>query len=188
MNMKMPIRRRFLMMMLLCSLVSLIIAVGLSVYGMLGVRSTALETGVAIGNTAAKSSSEVLEKQSQESIMQVAKDKARQVELSLQVLRSEVNMLSDEMITIMQNPQNYALMPVSEPRPEFAGTYVAQLEFFSEDINRYALSEEIGLAANIQDFLVTINKTNELVASSYIASKNGFTITADKIADLKINP
>ena len=187
MKMKMQIGRRVLIMMLLCSITSLIIAVGLSLYGMFGVKNEALETGVEIGNTAAKSSSEILEKQSQEAITKVAKDKARQVELSLQVLKSEVNILSDEMTTIMQNSQNYSSRTISEPRREFAGRYVAQLEFFSNDINRSALTNEIGLASNIQDFLVEINKTNSLVASSYIASKNGFTITVDKIADKKFD-
>ena len=184
--MKIDIERRVLIMMLLCSIISLIISAALSLYGMFGVKSVALETGVAIGDTAAKSSNEILENQAKEAISQAAKEKAKQIELYLQNIQTGTNLLSQEMTNIMKNPQNYSAESILGVVGD--GSIYTKVQY-SPEINRNssALQNEVALLANLQDMLIGLNDVNKMVASTYVASESGFIISADRTVDMQNN-
>ena len=95
-------------------------------------------------------------------------------------------MLSDEMTNILQNPQDYAIRRVAEPGRANTGKIVPQL-LYVEGVNPEDLAHEIGLTGNLQDFMIRINAGDNTVASTYVVSKNGFSISVDKVSDSSVD-
>ncbi len=187
MKVQMNIRRRLLILVLSCSIISLLVLGIVVIYGMFDIRQDAKETGREIGIAAVDTSGKVLESQSRENLEKIAKTRAEQIVLSLRGIRTGIIMLSSEMTNILSNPEIYSEKAVYEPRMENAGKLVPQLMYSATVTNRAALQHEIGLSGNIQDFLFQLNDSSEIVASSYVASKNGFIIQADQISDRKFD-
>ncbi len=187
--MKVPFRlniyRRILLMMFTCSLVSLVILSAIAISSMFDIKETAVKTGLDIGNAAVSESSSALEVLSNDSMEKLAKDKSHMIELSLESIKQNVTTVSNQMTDIMSNPEKYPRRYVAEPDKKNAGTIVPQLMYSASVRNRASLSNEIARAANIQDFLTQMNASSPVIASSYVASKNGFIIMADKISERK---
>ena len=93
----------------------------------------------------------------------------------------DVNFLATEMTTIMQNPQNYRPRSVNEARRQDEGKITAKLQYRA-GVNRQALAEEVGLTANLQDFQIRLFDGTPYIGANYVASKNGFNITVDRIS------
>ena len=185
--MKMNIRRRLLVLVLSCSIISLLVLSVIVIYGMIDIRQDAKDTGEEIGIAAVDSSSKILEQQSRANLEKIAVERADQIYLSFRGVRNGIRILSSEMTNILTNPENYSEQIVNDPMIENAGRVVPQLMYSSSVINRAALQREIGLSGNIQDFLVQVNEASDIVASAYVASKNGFIIQADSISDRKFD-
>jgi len=185
--MKLRIGQRVILLVLLCSAVSIVILSGISLYGMWGVQQSIVETGTDLGNSAADDSRQTLEEQAKQQLVAMAQEKARYTDLKIKNISDNVTILSREMTKIASNPDAYIPISVAEPRRENAGQIVPQLMYSAsvQDKHDQALEREIGAAGNIQDFLTQFNSISNVVASSYIASKNGFVIMADKISDRK---
>ena len=77
----MPIRKRVLLLVLSCSVVSLILLGAIAVYNMMIIRENAVETGENIARETASSSSEVLEQQSKAELEQTAVEKSTQSQI-----------------------------------------------------------------------------------------------------------
>lgn len=135
--MKMQIRRRVLVMMLACSIGGILVAIGLSMYGMFGVKSTAINTGQTIGETAANDSTQALEKQAQEHLESTAQDKAIQIEHILDLPVSEATMFSREMTEIMQHPELYPAVQI--PEPSAFDTGILPYVMYAPGVNRAAV-------------------------------------------------
>ena len=183
---EMGIRKQVLYLVLACSLVTLVIAGGISLIGILNVRSDAVNIGKNIGIDAAEKSSAGLREISIKSLEGLTRERAHRVEAFFSDFMWDVNILSNEMTTILQNPQNYPSRRVNEPSRANDGKVVAQLQYKS-GANRSALAEEVGLTANVQDFQVRMYDSDETVGAVYVASVNGFNITADKISARKVD-
>ena len=187
MDFKMNIRRRLLLLVLSCSIISLLVLSAIVIYGMFDIRQDAKTTGEEIGSAAVESSSKILELQSRANLEKIAKERADQIYLSFRGIRNGIRMLSTEMTNILTNSENYSEMAVSAPISSNAGRIVPQLMYSKIVTNRAALQREIGLSGNVQDLLVLLNETSDIVASTYVASKNGFIIQADMISDRKFD-
>ena len=174
------------MLLLLCSLVTLVLVGGIALYGMVNIRSSAVQIGQSIGQSAAENSSEILREDLKGDLMRMLTNRGKQIELIFANLSQNVTMLSREMTTIRQHPENYAMRRVSEPERVRAGQLTAQLQYAPDAAKgSKALQQEIGLTANLQDWLFQVNASQAAVASVYVASGTGFGITVDDRSDKK---
>ena len=174
------------MLLLLCSLVTLLLVGGIALYGMVNIRSSAVQIGQSIGQSAAENSSEILREDLKGDLMRMLANRGKQIELIFANLSQNVTMLSREMTTIRQHPENYAMRRVSEPERVRAGQLTAQLQYAPDAAKgSKALQQEIGLTANLQDWLFQVNASQAAVASVYVASGTGFGITVDDRSDKK---
>lgn len=185
--MKLSIRKRVTFLMLACSIGALLLLSIIMFYGMFALRDMAITNSNDISNTSITRSSVALQEQVKQSLLNMAHDKARRIEADIEKLKTDVEIISDEMTKISSYPEEYSPRNVYAPNPLEGGKVVAQL-LFSESVqnqNSPALRAEIYHAANIQDFLIHANNFNPMAVSAYIASESGFTIMADKFADRK---
>ena len=174
------------MLLLLCSLVTLLLVGGIALYGMVNIRSSAVQIGQSIGQSAAENSSEILREDLKGDLMRMLANRGKQIELIFANLSQNVTMLSREMTTIRQHPENYAMRRVSEPERVRAGQLTAQLQYAPDAAKgSKALQQEIGLTANLQDWLFQVNASQAAVASVYVATGSGFGITVDDRSDKK---
>ena len=149
---KTGIKKQTLMLLLLCILVTLVLVGGIALYGMVNIRSSAVQIGQSIGQSAAKNSSEVLREDLKGDLRRMLANRGKQIELIFANIGQNVTMLSQEMTNIRQNPGNYALRHVYEPDRSRAGQLTAQLQYApNAEKGSAALQREIGLTANLQD-------------------------------------
>ncbi|SHK41050.1 sigma-B regulation protein RsbU (phosphoserine phosphatase) [Selenomonas ruminantium] len=183
---KMGIKKQALTLLLLCSLVTLLLVGGISLYGMVNIRNSAVQIGQSIGQSAAENSSEILREDLKGDLMRMLANRGKQIELIFANLSQNVTMLSREMTAIRQHPEDYTVRHVSEPDRAQAGQLAAQLQY-APDVAKgsAALQREIGLTANLQDWLFQMNASQPAVASAYVASGSGFGITVDDRSDKK---
>lgn len=186
---KMGIKKQALLLILSCSFATFLLAGSIALYGMIAIRSSAVETGMEIGQSAAENSSEVLKEDAQTDMMLFLHERSRRINLVFENIGTSVDSIAKEMTFILQHPGSYAPRPVEEPSMENAGKVSAQL-LFSPAAPREdpALLQEIRLSGNIQDWLIRLRLDQTLVAGSYIASKNGFAILVDARSEKKIDP
>lgn len=183
----MNIGRKLIVLVLLCSGVAITILSGISLYNMNVVRHQVVDAGTLLGRSAADDSRNTLIEQAQQQLITLAGEKARYTEVKLKVIQDNVSIIAAEMTQLASNPDAYPARMPAEPDRANTGTITPQLLFSAivEDKNDPELLREIGAAGNIQDFLVRMNSASDVIASSYIASQNGFVIMADKISDRK---
>ena len=181
------IRRRLLILVLSCSMLSILLLSGIMLYGMFEIRNVAIENSNDITKESIGKSSETLQTQVKKGLVDMAHDKARRIEANFEKIKTDVEIVASEMTKISTSPENYSPRNISEPNPNNGGKVVPQLLFSKnvQDKNSPELRREIEYAANIQSFLVQINDFNPMAVSAYIASKNGFTIMADRFSDRK---
>ena len=181
------IRRRLLILVLSCSMLSILLLCGIMLYGMFDIRSVAIENSKDIANESISRSGNFLQEQSKATLQGMAHDKARRIEADIEKLKIDVEIVAAETTKIYSQPEEYPVRNINEPNPANGGKVVAQLLFSESVQDKYspALRQEIAYAANIQDFLVQINYFNKMAVSAYIASKNGFTIMADSSSERK---
>lgn len=180
------IRKQVLYLVLSCSLITLLVAGGMSLYAMMKTKSEAVNIGIEIGDAAAKDSGEALEKISLESMRGLTHERAKRIDEFFHDLQWDVKVLSNEMTLILSNPQNYPARRVNEPRREDDGKIVPKLQY-KAGVDRSALAYEVGLTANAQDLQVRLYDEDDAVGANYIASFSGFNVTTDKISSRRLD-
>lgn len=181
------LRQRILTILLSCSLLAIILTGLIAFKAIYDTRQTTLSIGNTIILQAAESSQDALTQRAKTALEQIALDKAKHMDENLGKIRKDVQILSNMMTQIASNSEQYHQRYISEPKFSDANKITAQLLFSSDVLNKTnsALTQEIGITANIQDFLIQINNTSDVIVSSYVASQNGFTIMVDRFADRK---
>ncbi|MBQ7477356.1 MAG: cache domain-containing protein, partial [Selenomonadaceae bacterium] len=180
------IRKQTLLLILSCSLGMLLLSGGIAMYGMMDIKSSAVETGQEIGRSAALNSGKALQEDARKDIKRLVEERGKRIDMIFDHLGSNVSMIAAEMSTILEHPGRYQPMEISEPQRSNAGILVPQLQFApGVDRSDPALREEIGLTANIQDWLLRLNASQEMVAAVYVASRNGFGIMVDNRSEKK---
>ena len=81
---------------------------------------------------------------------------------------------------------NYSSRRTAEPYKANAGKITPQL-LYVEGVNREDVAYEVGLTGNLQDFMIRLNDGDESVASTFVVSANGFSITVDKVSDTSVD-
>ena len=184
---KLSIRKQILYLVLGCSLITMTVAGGITLYGMFQVKSNALQIGTEIGESAAENSSKALKKVSLENLQTLVQERAKITYLTVvDNMIWDIELLSNMMNKVMQNAQDHSPKEVSEPSRENAGKLVPQLQY-KAGVDRSALAYEVGLTANMQNLQVELFKHDATLASNYIASVNGFNITVDRNSELRVD-
>ena len=126
---RMGIRKQVLYLLLSCSIITLFVAGGIALYGIMNIKSNAVDIGIEIGTTAAENSSKALKEVSIASLQGLVHERSKQVNYIFKDFTWDVNMLSTEMTTILQNSQDYASRYVAPPNRDNTGTIIAQIQF-----------------------------------------------------------
>lgn len=181
------IRKRILTVLLSSCLLSIILTSLIAFKAIYDTRELTLSIGNEIIFQAAENSQEALIKRAKLALEQTAFDKANELDENLGKVKKDVIILSNMMTNIASNPEEYHSRNIFEPSKNDIDKITAQLLFSSEVVDKSSpiLRQEIGLTANIQDFLIQINTNSNVIISSYVASKNGFTIMVDRFAGRK---
>lgn len=181
------IRQRILSVLLLSSLLAVILTSLVAFESIYRARQSSLSAGNELIYQAAGSTQAALTERAQKSLEQTASDRAKHIDDRLGKIRSDVQILADLMTQIENFPAQYHSRSIQEPRLSDAGIVTAQL-LYTADLKKNltpAIQRRIAIDANIQDFLVQLNENNDLIVSVYAASKDGYTIMADRFADRK---
>ena len=181
------IRKRNLTVLLSSCLLSIILTSLIAFKAIYDTRELTLSIGNEIIFQAAENSQEALIQRAKLALEQTAVDKANELDENLGKVKKDVIILSNMMTNIASNPEEYHSRNIFEPSKNDIDKITAQLLFSSEVVDKSSpiLRQEIGLTANIQDFLIQINTNSNVIISSYVASKNGFTIMVDRFAGRK---
>lgn len=181
------IRKRILTVLLSSCLLSIILTSLIAFKAIYDTRELTLSIGNEIIFQAAENSQEALIQRAKLALEQTAFDKANELDENLGKVKKDVIILSNMMTNIASNPEEYHSRNIFEPSKNDIDKITAQLLFSSEVVDKSSpiLRQEIGLTANIQDFLIQINTNSNVIISSYVASKNGFTIMVDRFAGRK---
>lgn len=181
------IRKRILTVLLSSCLLSIILTSLIAFKAIYDTRELTLSIGNEIIFQAAENSQEALIQRAKLALEQTAFDKANELDENLGKVKKDVIILSNMMTNIASNPEEYHSRNIFEPSKNNIDKITAQLLFSSEVVDKSSpiLRQEIGLTANIQDFLIQINTNSNVIISSYVASKNGFTIMVDRFAGRK---
>lgn len=173
--------------MLSSCLLSIILTSLIAFKAIYDTRELTLSIGNEIIFQAAENSQEALIQRAKLALEQTAFDKANELDENLGKVKKDVIILSNMMTNIASNPEEYHSRNIFEPSKNDIDKITAQLLFSSEVVDKSSpiLRQEIGLTANIQDFLIQINTNSNVIISSYVASKNGFTIMVDRFAGRK---
>ena len=182
MKVKLDIRRRLTLIVLSTGLIALLVLGGVAFYGMNGVRNLALKSSEELGVRSALNSSTTLEMQQKKELSLLAGDKATVINQQMSTLALEVKKIADQMTYIQSNPNVFALQDVEVGDSGDVAFYVQRAPdaLFSR--------AELGLTANIRDFLIRAVETNEPVMSMSVASRQKFTLTAADKRLLSIEP
>lgn len=135
-----------------------------------------------LGNTAAEDAEQALETQAQRQLLTLATEKAGYIELLFENVAESLHGIAYAAEDIYSNPDQYPDRSVKLPKPE-SRELAAQI-LHSERItkeNEDLYKTELSKLANIQDLLVQYNRNNDMISSTYVATKTGWMIQADYI-------
>ena len=181
------IRKQVIYLLFAACFITLIVAGAITMFGMMKIKSEAVQIGIEIGTTAAQNSSEALRKVSTESIQTLARNRAQQLSGSfINDMAWGVRVMAVEMNRILSESEEYSLRQVPPPNAANAGKLTPQLQYKS-GVDRAALSYEVGLTANIQDLQILLYEDDPSIASVYVASVNGFNITTDFVSETRVD-
>lgn len=141
-----------------------------------------------IGDKAANNSREALENMATDALEGTLKEKASSIDACFDEVNSELNEMAEEAEIIYENPDSYPDRMV--PLPQKTSELSIQLLWSSKvDFSGIEKDEpnEIQKLGNLQDMLLQNNKYNDMIASTYIATKTGYLIQADYIAYSKFD-
>lgn len=183
---KSSIKKQALSLLISCSLITLFLAVGVFAYGMLSVRQSAVNIGQEIGGAAAQKSGEALHDEAKSMLLRYMNERSSKIDMVFSNLGSQVRMISEEMTEMLKHRERYISRNIEEPKRENAGKISTQLHL-APNLNETdpIISAEIGLTANISDWLTKIYATGDMAVAIYVASEHGFTVMVDERSDKK---
>ncbi len=185
--MKLQIRQRTLLVVLSCSLLSLLLFSGLTMYSLYQLKQAALLEGDEIAARASSLAETALREQIGSALETTAQDNADKIDLQLGSVRDHIGLLAGAMTQIASHPADYPERHVPEAQRSMAGRTEVYLTYSAEaplEVSPLELRQEIARTANIADLLQLIQRKLPVADSVYAASKHGFMLQADTHADL----
>lgn len=189
---KQSIRKQILRAVLGCSLITLVIAGGIVLFGMLRVKVDADAIGGSIGRTAAENSSRILQDEILNSLQVLVNERSKRIDVILDDLQWCATALSQQMTKILHNPQNYKpkrLYLPGEPYEADSDDIIPQIRYIP-GVDWNSVAEEAALTANLQDLMILFISVEDSyeISSTYLVSESGFVIDIDKLSSLRQSP
>ena len=151
-------------------------------------RGTFIDSSTNAGKKAEEMSSSTITEQIKSSLRNLAEDNANLANESLSNFQNSVKIVAETVTEIYNHPENYGERTVPLPDTKKDGTLSMQLLHSARiDLAMPSVRRELGLVANAQDMLFSINNNDPNMSSNYIATKSGLMIQADYIAARKFD-
>ena len=172
--------------MLLSSAAAALAVTLAAVVCILVMRSSVMDISGRLGASAADDSKAALSTQMEDSLLRLAGNKAAISDEKLAMVANMVKVISDSATAVASDPEGSLPKAMNYPDAANAGTTVAQLRL-PEGVDLASVSEEVGLLGNLSPLLCSEHDTLDYVASVYLGSERGVSISADKDSDKKTN-
>ncbi len=141
-----------------------------------------------LGTRASEISSESMEKEVTERLIQIANDKASIVDSNFGHFKATVELLASDSTYLYEHADEFGRIPIDEPHAENDGKLVVHLTHSQDtDMEDPAVVDEIGLLGNEQNTLLSSHAGNPSMAKCYIATESGLMIEADRKSSDKLN-
>ncbi len=181
--------RKITSLLLAMVFTALFLAGGVSVWSLSSMKNISVESSTELGETAAENAETALEEMTGEQLLAIATEKAVYIEEKFNTVIASVRGIAQLAEQIYQNPDAYpdrtTPLPVEGSR-ELAPQLLCSGALWDSlaeqtDGSQEALSEMRKLG-NIQDLLVQYNQNNDMISSTYLATKSGWMFQADYIS------
>jgi signal transduction histidine kinase/DNA-binding response OmpR family regulator len=160
---------------------SILIAAGLYV-----TRQAMLTAGNRLGDSAAEDARQLLIEQAEIELSRLVQGKTANNDEKLADTANNVRIISQIATAIKSNPSRYGRREISFPDTNNTeGKITAMVQIPNRETSYGALQGEIGLMANIQDTLLSIQTNNANAGTTYIGTEYGVTVSADSDSALK---
>ena len=184
--------RKITALLLTSVLAALLVNSLLAVANLYAMKTVFIGQSMALGETAAQNAEEALEDMTGEQLYSMAVEKAALIEEKFHTVTAGVHAIAQMTEDIYRSPQDYPDREVALPVPG-SHTLAAQLlwsaELAGSTAGKPALpnpteeqAQELGKLGNLQDLLVQYNAVNDMISSTYVATKSGWMLQADYIA------
>lgn len=167
----------------------LVIATGI-IFGLTSknVSDTLASSNQSLSDTIGEKSSAYMSEQSQNRLLEMAREKAEIADEIFSDFESGVCIAASVAEQIYGHPERYAARPVALPDAKNDGALTMQVLYSSEaSPEDPQIVEELALIGNVQDVLMAVNASQDSMASIYVATESGFMVQADYISAKKFD-
>ena len=179
------IRQRVFRLVLSASLVTFFLMGALALYSIFMIRGEIRDQSAELGGYAAEFAGKTAENQIRERLQEVARMRAQSIDAALSEVSDSVKLLSETMSLVLKAPDSNAPRALPDPRRRAIQSGEAYIHYgrtLRENGMTPALEREIGVAANVADFLVPVAKLYSQTESSFfVGSRRGYMICVDNI-------
>lgn len=188
--------RKITTLLLTMVLAALLLAGAVSLWSLCIMREISEENSKKLGQTAAEDAQKALEEMAGEQLLAIATQKAAYIEEKFQTILACVNGIAQAAEDIYRNPESYPDRSVPLP-VKGSGELAAQLlwserlanlpqaafgNFNTAQMSAQEQLQELLKLGNLQELLVQYNANNDMISSTYLATKSGWMLQADYIA------
>ena len=192
---KVGIRRQILRALVGNSVITLLIAGGIILFGIIQIKSNTDVVATNIGKTATEISNEVLKNEILNSLQTLVHERTDKIAVILDDLIWCVTALAEQTTMILKNPQDYKprrlYLPGMSDDVESYDKTLPKIRYLPE-VNWDDVAEEVALTANIQDLQRILINIDDMysseTASVYLVSESGFAIDLDKNGNTRYSP
>ena len=169
--------------------IGMLVAAGVIFYlTMKNVSGTLAASNQNLSDTIGEKSSAYLTEQSQNRMLELAREKAEIADELFSDFERGVLVVASVAGQIYDNPDLYSSRYVPLPDAEKDGELSVQVLYSAQtDPDDPEIIAELGLIGNIQDVLLAVNDSQENMASIYMATESGFMVQADYISAKKFD-
>lgn len=179
----MKIQTKIQRIVLLTGLATLAVLSVIMAYSMFVARNMAVQYASGIGQQSMQNSSTLLKEEKQREIMDMAADRAEDIDYRLRDMEKIVRTAAAAMLHIQEHAEDYHPHPFGPPPKEGGGKVITYVQY-GPHIKVDALKHDLGIAANIQDTLLALAQAEPVVDSIYVASRDNYTFSADNYTDV----
>ncbi|MDR2163107.1 MAG: SpoIIE family protein phosphatase [Clostridiales Family XIII bacterium] len=174
------VSRKMIFAALLSAFAVFIIATAAIFFIRVGVANVSKDLGDRAADNSATSMTELAEN----SLLQVANNRAMLSDATLETVSMAVKVISDKATAIMSHPDWYNDRPIMPPDPKNEGKIVAQV-VYADGVDPINLRREVGLLGNLQDLQLALLNAEESIATMQIGSETGVMVMVDDMSSVK---
>ena len=180
--------RKILRAMIILVIVMLLAAVTIFGLAIKNASDALASSNKSLSSTIGDASSAYLSEQSQNTLLELAAEKAEIADELFGDFARGVYVVASVAESIYNDPAAYSYRPAPLPDPEKDGELSIQVLYSANtDPDDPAIREELGLIGNVQDALMAVNASQENMVSIYFATESGFMVQADYISAKKFD-